>query len=84
MFDFSLNRITTFGIETTLVDTQNADSLASALANRPNQSVFFCNVHMLMLAQEDPALANAMDHADWVFADGVPIAWLQRRITGEG
>jgi N-acetylglucosaminyldiphosphoundecaprenol N-acetyl-beta-D-mannosaminyltransferase len=43
-------------------------------------SVFFCNVHMLMLAQEDQELALAMDGASLVFPDGMPIAWLQRRL----
>ncbi len=38
---------------------------------------------MLMLSQEDKALAIAMDSADWVFADGVPVAWLQSRISGK-
>ena len=38
---------------------------------------------MLMLSQEDEALANAIDNADWVFADGVPVSWLQRRISGK-
>ena len=78
-----LEHISTFGIETTLVEARNFENLASDLADSPNQSVFFCNVHMLMLAQEDPVLAKAMETADVVFADGVPIAWLQRRLTGK-
>jgi len=36
-----------------------------------------------MLAQDDKVLANAMDNADVVFADGVPIAWLQSRLTDQ-
>ena len=47
---------------------------------KPSQSAFFCNVHMLMLSQEDDALAAAMDSADFVFADGVPLMWLQRAL----
>jgi N-acetylglucosaminyldiphosphoundecaprenol N-acetyl-beta-D-mannosaminyltransferase len=38
---------------------------------------------MLMLSQDDPVLAAAMDNADRVFADSAPVAWLQRRISGE-
>ena len=75
--------ITTFGLKTTLVETSDFDSLAADLAREQGQSVFFCNVHMLMLAQEDTSLANAMVNADVVFADGVPIAWLQNRISGK-
>lgn len=53
--------------------------------NGPRSEVaLFCNVHMLMLSQSDAALAQAMDEADWVFADGVPVAWLQRRLSGLG
>ena len=76
-----LQRIATFGIKTTLVETRDFAALVSGLADSPNQSVFFCNVHMLMLAQDDKVLANAMDNADIVFADGVPIAWLQSQLT---
>jgi len=81
--DVMLKRITTFGIKTTLAETRDIDALTSILAESANQSVFFCNVHMLMLAQEDSVLASAMDNADVVFADGVPVAWLQRRLTHE-
>jgi N-acetylglucosaminyldiphosphoundecaprenol N-acetyl-beta-D-mannosaminyltransferase len=42
--------------------------------------MYFCNVHMLMLSREDAVLASAMNSADFVFADGVPVAWLQRRM----
>ena len=47
--------------------------------NKPDCAIF-CNVHMIMLAQEDKALANAISEADYVFADGVPVAWLQARL----
>ena len=76
-------RIATFGIKTNLTETSDYASLAYSLEDNPNQSVFFCNVHMLMLAQDDRALANAMDNANWVFADSAPVAWLQRRISGK-
>jgi N-acetylglucosaminyldiphosphoundecaprenol N-acetyl-beta-D-mannosaminyltransferase len=38
-----------------------------------------CNVHVLMSAGDDPAVRDAVGQATWVFADGAPIAWLQRR-----
>jgi N-acetylglucosaminyldiphosphoundecaprenol N-acetyl-beta-D-mannosaminyltransferase len=47
------------------------------------KSAFFCNVHMLMESQEDEILASAMGAADYVFADGVPVAWLQSRLCNE-
>lgn len=78
-----LERISTFGIKTNLSETEDSEILASTICESPNQSVYFCNVHMLMLSQEDPVLAKAMDKADWVFADSAPVAWLQRRISGK-
>ena len=75
--------ITTFGKKTNQVAVDDFDHLVVEISNGSNQSVFFCNVHMLMLAQDDPVLATAMDGADWVFADSAPVAWLQRRISGK-
>jgi N-acetylglucosaminyldiphosphoundecaprenol N-acetyl-beta-D-mannosaminyltransferase len=66
-----------------LVLSKDLPGLVSQLADERAHAVFFCNVHMLMLAQEDKSLADSMDKADWVFADGIPIAWLQSRMSGE-
>ncbi len=38
-----------------------------------------CPVYTLMLATENPAVRAALDQADMVAADGMPIVWLQRR-----
>ena len=78
-----LQRVTTFGIKTTLVEVRDFASLATRISTGHNQSALFCNVHMLMLAQEDPRLAEAMHQADWVFADSAPVAWLQRSVSGK-
>ena len=75
--------IDTFGRKTNLVEIRNFESIVSEFSSYPRQSAFFCNVHMLMLSQEDKALANAMANADWVFADSAPVAWLQRRLSGK-
>lgn len=66
-----------------LLETKDFAGLTAELADLPAQSVFFCNVHMLMLSQEDDTLADAMDRADCVFADSAPVAWLQRRLSGK-
>jgi len=71
-----------FGMPIDRVARRDLAALVARLAEKGGQSLYFCNVHMLMLAQEDAALAHAMDQADWVFADGVPVAWLQRRVAG--
>jgi N-acetylglucosaminyldiphosphoundecaprenol N-acetyl-beta-D-mannosaminyltransferase len=77
-----LKQIDIFGIKTMLAERKDFAALVAHISEKPNQSMFFCNVHMLMLAQEDPVLAEAMNSADVVFADSAPIAWLQRRVTG--
>lgn len=56
-----------------------ATRLINAVEDGP-KSIIFCNVHMLMLSQEDMELASAMAAADFVMPDGVPVAWLQRRL----
>lgn len=78
-----VERTLTFDRKTVVEETRHFDSIVSDVTKKPSQSVFFCNVHMLMLSQEDPTLANAMDNAGWVFADSAPVAWLQRRISGK-
>jgi len=83
MPELASHPVTTFGIQTTLVETRDFAGLATVLANSPYLSVYFCNVHMLMLAQEDPVLHEAMRSADVIFADGVPVAWLQGRLSGK-
>lgn len=67
-------------IDLLLEETESAtlDRLAAARGC----SALFCNVHMLMASRDDPVLASAMDSADFVFADGVPVAWLQSRLSG--
>jgi N-acetylglucosaminyldiphosphoundecaprenol N-acetyl-beta-D-mannosaminyltransferase len=39
-----------------------------------------CNVHVLMTAQRDVALREALKEAWSVFPDGAPVAWLQRQV----
>ena len=78
-----VDQVNTFLRKTTLTKTRDFDSIVTGISKKTGQSAFFCNVHMLMLSQEDPVLANAMDNADWVFADSAPIAWLQRRVSGK-
>jgi N-acetylglucosaminyldiphosphoundecaprenol N-acetyl-beta-D-mannosaminyltransferase len=41
--------------------------------------VCLCNVHVLVLAQSDAGVREALEHAWAVLPDGWPVAWLQRR-----
>lgn len=76
-------RISILGRPVNIIEDRAFDEIASGLSQFPNQSAYFCNVHMLMLSQEDRDLAVAMGKADFVFADGVPVAWLQKRLSGK-
>src|SRR5262245_47518192 len=68
------------GVRCAVADVQSATEaiVARALA-RLGGHVVFCNVHVLITAQTDPSLRNALEDAWAVFADGAPVAWLQRR-----
>jgi N-acetylglucosaminyldiphosphoundecaprenol N-acetyl-beta-D-mannosaminyltransferase len=78
----SADHVTVFERNIRRVKHSDFDNLVADIAGGPAQSVFFCNVHMLMLSQEDSALAAGMDATAWVFADSAPVAWMQRRLTG--
>jgi N-acetylglucosaminyldiphosphoundecaprenol N-acetyl-beta-D-mannosaminyltransferase len=59
-------------------DSAARDVVAMARDGRGGY-VCFCNVHVLMLAQRNPGLQDALRSARVVFPDGAPVAWLQRR-----
>lgn len=66
-----------------IIEAGGKEALRSRLhdaISQGRQSVYFCNVHMLMLSQEEAMLASAMDTADLVIPDGVPISWVQHRL----
>lgn len=81
MLDSVVEHVHVFDRKTNLVETRDFAKIVSELADKSNQSAFFCNVHMLMLSLEDSDLASAMDNSDWIFADGVPVSWLQSRVS---
>jgi N-acetylglucosaminyldiphosphoundecaprenol N-acetyl-beta-D-mannosaminyltransferase len=44
----------------------------------------FCNVHVVVSALHDDALRDSLDDAWARFADGAPVAWMQRRLGERG
>ena len=44
----------------------------------------FCNVHVVVSALHDDALRDSLDAAWARFADGAPVAWMQRRLGERG
>jgi N-acetylglucosaminyldiphosphoundecaprenol N-acetyl-beta-D-mannosaminyltransferase len=61
----------------------DVDAAAWAVVDRARARrggyVCLCNVHVLVLAQSDPHVREALEGAWAVLPDGWPVAWLQRR-----
>ena len=72
-----------FGVECFAGSLADATALVVETARRRGGGYgCLCNVHVLETAQRDPALMAALGHAQVVFPDGAPIAWVQRRRLG--
>lgn len=57
---------------------QLLDCIIQDAHQRTPRSVCFANVHMVMEARRSPAIAEAVNGADWVVPDGVPLLWAMR------
>ncbi len=66
------------------VDCLAADDAVARLVawgrERRSRVVCLCNVHSVVSAGSDPALAHALRQADLVAPDGAPVAWMLRRL----
>jgi N-acetylglucosaminyldiphosphoundecaprenol N-acetyl-beta-D-mannosaminyltransferase len=60
------------------------DAIARWAVAREPRHVCICNVHVLVTAVDDPALAKAVEDADMATPDGMPVAWLMRRTGHPG
>jgi N-acetylglucosaminyldiphosphoundecaprenol N-acetyl-beta-D-mannosaminyltransferase len=71
-----------------LVDAQTFDEALDTLtawAEQPQKRyVSTCPVYTLMVARENPRMRRALERADMVTADGMPLVWLQRQIGYPG
>jgi N-acetylglucosaminyldiphosphoundecaprenol N-acetyl-beta-D-mannosaminyltransferase len=69
---------------------QIQEEVIAAALNRRSGSVCFANVHMVVEATRNSHLADCVNSAAWVVADGVPLVWAiraihrrnQERVTG--
>jgi N-acetylglucosaminyldiphosphoundecaprenol N-acetyl-beta-D-mannosaminyltransferase len=74
-------RIEVFDISTTAQPFQSAiDTILSYLADGQSHYVSTCTVATLMQAKDNPDIREALDEADMVCADGMPIVWMQKRL----
>jgi N-acetylglucosaminyldiphosphoundecaprenol N-acetyl-beta-D-mannosaminyltransferase len=66
------------------VDVQTLNEATNTLADWAAQPgkryVSTCPVYTLMIARENPRMRQALERADMVTADGMPLVWLQRRM----
>jgi N-acetylglucosaminyldiphosphoundecaprenol N-acetyl-beta-D-mannosaminyltransferase len=62
----------------------NADEAAATIlarvAERRGGYACFCNVHVVVTALHDERLRRSLDEAWTCFADGAPVAWMQRHL----
>jgi N-acetylglucosaminyldiphosphoundecaprenol N-acetyl-beta-D-mannosaminyltransferase len=64
-----------------VVDWQQVvDRIENWAARRRSRVVAICNSHSVVTASEDPEMARALANADMATADGMPIAWMMRRL----
>ncbi len=73
-----------FGVRCFVGSVEDAANrvIARALAGEGGY-VVQCNVHVLMTAQDNPALMRTLEQAWCVMPDGAPVAWLMRRLGAE-
>ena len=80
--DAKINRVTTT-ILGTRIDALSWEQLLGRIVRwaQAGQSrvICLCNVHSVVTAKHDAALANALKQADLNLPDGAPIAWLMRQ-----
>jgi N-acetylglucosaminyldiphosphoundecaprenol N-acetyl-beta-D-mannosaminyltransferase len=54
------------------------DWMIQEARRRVSRMVCFANVHMVVEAQRNATIAQAVNNADWVTPDGVPLVWAMR------
>ena len=56
------------------------NSIMRAARQGESRTVCFANAHMVVEARQQPDVAEAVNSADWVLADGVPLLWAIKRL----
>ena len=74
-------RVISLDITTASFAEVQADIIRAAHRGE-GRSACFANVHMVVEAQNDARLAQAVNTADWALADGVPLMWAIKRLYG--
>lgn len=77
-----MTRVDVFGVQTDALKFEQALATLSAWALDADgrRYVCTCPVYTLMMCRERPDVMAAVNRADMVTADGMPIVWMQRRL----
>ena len=59
---------------------ETIDTLLRWAQGRQSRYVCICNVHVVVTAKQDPELRQVVNEADMATPDGMPLAWVLRRI----
>lgn len=59
---------------------EQQESIMAAAARGESRTVCFANVHMVVESKHQMELAQAVNCADWVATDGVPLIWALRSL----
>ena len=88
----TLEPVGLLGVSVSVATTtpEAADFVIDLVRQRGGGYVCLCNVHVLMTARKEAGVRESLNSAAAVFADGAPLAWLQRwhgapsaeRVTG--
>lgn len=74
-------RVAVQGVLIDVLDWQQAIERIEALGSRRQSSyVAICNSHSVVTAADDPEFRLALSQADMATADGMPVAWMMRRL----
>ncbi len=74
-------RVPILGVMIDALDWQQALERIERWATvRRSRVVAICNSHSVVTAADDPEFARALEGADMATADGMPIAWMMRRL----
>jgi N-acetylglucosaminyldiphosphoundecaprenol N-acetyl-beta-D-mannosaminyltransferase len=59
---------------------QALDTIGGWAARRESRVVCICNAHSVVCASEDPSFRRILQDADMTTPDGMPVAWMMRRL----
>lgn len=79
------DRVDIQGVQIDVLDWQKAvDRIEDWASRHQSATVAICNSHSIVTASDDDQFALALAEADMATADGMPVAWMMRRLGYPG